>query len=227
MPHISSMSDTPPLASTPAPTYSVFTAPQPLAASVPYFKVPATPARPAAPVGYYSQVNQFAFMPNPNWITETEHMLQQQLLSGRQQIAARGLAKTNLYHSPLFVEEDVDINVRSASTTTARPAIQTTDNYDRRTRSAPTSHRSPSPERDYPRGTCTATRPSQAGPKQAQSTVTPAQDLEAFKLTWLQCCQTCLKHPLINLPPSSIPVLEARGIRHLRRKLLLRCGLKL
>ena len=70
MPHISSMSDTPPLASTPAPTYSIFTAPQPLAASVPYVKVPAIPARPAASMGYYGQGNQFAFMPNPNWITE-------------------------------------------------------------------------------------------------------------------------------------------------------------
>ena len=34
---------------------------------------------------------------------------------------------------------------------------------------------------DYPRGTCTATRPSQASPKKAEHTLTPAQDLEAFK----------------------------------------------
>ena len=88
MPHISSMSDTPPLAYTPALTYSVFTAPQPMAASVPYVNVPATPARPAAPMGYYGQSNQFAFMPNPHWITEREHMLQQQLLLERQQCAA-------------------------------------------------------------------------------------------------------------------------------------------
>ena len=39
----------------------------------------------------------------------------------------------------------------------------------------------PSPKRDYPRGTCTATRPSQASPKRAERTLTPAQDLEAFK----------------------------------------------
>ena len=31
------------------------------------------------------------------------------------------------------------------------------------------------------RGTCTATRPSQASPRKAEPTVTPAQDLEAFK----------------------------------------------
>ena len=44
-----------------------------------------------------------------------------------------------------------------------------------------TSRRSPSPKRDYPRGTCTATRPTQASPKRAEHTLPPAQDLEAFK----------------------------------------------
>ena len=53
-----------------------------------HVNVPATPARPAAPMGYYGQSNQFAFMPNPHWITEREHMLQQQLLLERQQCAA-------------------------------------------------------------------------------------------------------------------------------------------
>ena len=38
-----------------------------------------------------------------------------------------------------------------------------------------------SPKRDYPRGTCTATRPSQASPKKTERTLAPAQDLEAFK----------------------------------------------
>ena len=33
----------------------------------------------------------------------------------------------------------------------------------------------------YPRGTCTATRPSQASPKRAEHTLASAQDLEAFK----------------------------------------------
>ena len=51
----------------------------------------------------------------------------------------------------------------------------------RRERSASTSRRSLSPRRDYPRGTCTATRPSQASPKRAQDRPVPAQDLEAFK----------------------------------------------
>ena len=39
----------------------------------------------------------------------------------------------------------------------------------------------PLSQRDYPRGTCTATRPSQASPKKAEHKLTPAQDLEAFK----------------------------------------------
>ena len=51
----------------------------------------------------------------------------------------------------------------------------------KRARSASTSRRSPSPKRDYPRGTCTATRPSQASPKRAEHTLAPAQDLEAFE----------------------------------------------
>ena len=83
---------------------------------------------------------------------------------------------------PPQVGDDVDINVRrSASTKRARPEIQTTDET-KRARSASTSHRSPSPKRDYPRGICTATeRPSQASSKRAEHTLTPAQDLEAFK----------------------------------------------
>ena len=47
--------------------------------------------------------------------------------------------------------------------------------------SASTSRRSPSHKRDYPKGTCTATRPSQASPKRAENTLASAQDLEAFK----------------------------------------------
>ena len=83
---------------------------------------------------------------------------------------------------PPQVGDDVDINVRrSASTKRARSEIQTTDET-KRARSASTSRRSPSPKRDYLRGICTAAeRPSQASPKRAEHTLTPAQDLEAFK----------------------------------------------
>ena len=150
----------------------------------------ATPARLTALMGYYGQSNQFAFMPNPNWMTEREHMLQQQLLLERQQFEATLRANQAqpqpqppicALGPPLPVGDDVDINVISASTTRARPKNQTIDETRKRARSASTSRRSPSPKRDYPRGTGTATRPSQASPKQAQHTLTPAQDLEAFK----------------------------------------------
>ena len=199
MPHISSMSDTPllaytpSLASTPAPTYSIFTAPQPLSASVPYANTPATSARPAAPMGYYGQSNKFAFMPNPNWISEREHMLQQQLLLERQQFTATLRASQAqpqpqppicALGPPLPVEESVDINARSASSTIAKPTDQT---------NASTSRRSPSPNRGYPRGTCTATWPSQASPKQTQGTVSPAQDLQAFKADMTSMLSDMLK----------------------------------
>ena len=83
---------------------------------------------------------------------------------------------------PVQVKGDVDFSKRSASATRARPEDQFTSKAKaKRARPAPTSRRSPSPKRDYPRGTCTATRPSQASPKRAERTLTPAQDLKAFK----------------------------------------------
>ena len=80
------------------------------------------------------------------------------------------------------VEVNVDSSERSASVARARPQDQVTKQAKaKRAGSASTSRRSPSPKRDYPRGTCTVTRPSQASPRKAEHTVTPAQDLEAFK----------------------------------------------
>ena len=153
-------------------------------APLPYAAMPAMSARPTLPMGHYGQGNQFPLMPNPNWMmTEREQMLQQQLLQERQQFEAwRASQALHLFIGlPSKVGDDVDINVeRSASTKRARPENQTTDET-KRARSASTSRRSSSPKRDYPRGTCTATRPSQASPKWAEHTLTPAQDLEAFK----------------------------------------------
>ena len=86
------------------------------------------------------------------------------------------------------VESNINISQGSASVARARPEDQTTIKAKaKRTRSAPTSCRSPSPKRDYPRGTCTATRPSQASPKRAQDRSAPDQDIEAF---WadMTCC---------------------------------------
>ena len=76
------------------------------------------------------------------------------------------------------VEDDVEIiSVRSASAKRPRPKDQASDKAPKRARSASTSRRSLSPRRDYPRGTCTATRPS---PNRAEDRPAPAQDLEAF-----------------------------------------------
>ena len=68
-----------------------YTAPLPYAAykaPLLYAAMPAMSARPTVAMGYYGQGNQFAFMPNPDWMTEREHMLQQQLLQERQQFEA-------------------------------------------------------------------------------------------------------------------------------------------
>ena len=70
----------------------------------------------------------------------------------------------NSYFKPLFEEWPQHYKAkRAGSTSTSRRP------------------RGTSPKRDYPRGTCTVTRPSQASPRKAEHTVTPAQDLEAFK----------------------------------------------
>ena len=118
-------------------------------------------------------------------------MGQQQLLQERQQYEAWRASQAKASPQPqpqissagpVQVEGDVDFSKRSASATGARPEDQSTSKAKaKRARSASTSRRSPSPKRDYPRGTCTATRPSQACPKRAERTLTPAQDLEAFK----------------------------------------------
>ena len=165
------------------------TAPLPYAA--PYATMPAMSARPAVPKCYYGQGTQVPFVPNPNWMTERQQMLQQQLLQERQQFEAWRASQAQAIPQPqpqmtpagpVQVEGDVDFSQRSASATRARPEDQGTSKAKaKRARSVSTPRRSPSPKRDYPRGTCTATRPSQASPKRAEHTLTPAQDLEAFK----------------------------------------------
>ena len=166
------------------------TAPLPNAA--PYVSMPAMSARPALSMGYYGQGSQFPFVPYPNWMTEREQLLQQQLLQERQQqfeawraSQAQAIPQPQpqiTSAGPVQVEGDVDFSKRSASATRARPDDQITSKAKaKRARSASTSCRSPSPKRDYPRGTCTASRPSQASPKRAEHTLTPSQDLEAFK----------------------------------------------
>ena len=173
----------------PLPQYTAPTAPLPHAA--PYATMPAMSARPAGPMVYYGQGRQFPFVPNPGWMTEEQLLQQQQLLREKQEFDAwrASRAQANIHPRPQITSEgpvpgetNVDISQRSASVARARPEDQITSKAKaKRARSASTSRRSPSPKRDYPRGTCTATRPSQASPRKAEQTVTPAQDLEAFK----------------------------------------------
>ena len=61
----------------------------PSTAPLPYAAMPAMSARPSYPMGYlYGHGNLFPFMPNPNWMSEREQMLQHQLLQERQQFEA-------------------------------------------------------------------------------------------------------------------------------------------
>ena len=183
----------------------------------PYNNMPAMSARPTDPMGYFGQGGQLPFM-----LTQEQLLQQQQLLREKQEFvawrASRAQAKTQS-QPQIFseAEENVEINVdsseRSATVVRTRPQDQATKQAKaKRAGSASTSRRSPSPKRDYPRGTCTVTRPSQARSRQAEHTVTPAQDLEAFKadMTSMQ------SHMLQALPPSLIPILEAREIFQMR-----------
>ena len=152
----------------------------------PYNNMPAMSARPTEPMGYFGQGGQLPFM-----LTEEQLLQQQQLLREKQEFdawrASRAQAKTQsqpqiFSEAEVNVEVNVDSSERSASVARARPQDQVTKQAKaKRAGSASTSRRSPSPKRDYPRGTCTVTRPSQASPRKAEHTVTPAQDLEAFK----------------------------------------------
>ena len=189
LPYISGPPYTAPLPSTAPLPHAAYTAPLPSVAPLPYSTMPAMSARPTLLMGFYGQGSQFPFGPNPNWMTEREHMLQQQLLQERQQFEVWRASQAQpqpqppiISLSPVQVEDNVDIATRSASATRARPEDQITKKANAKgARSASTSRRYPSPKRDYPRGTCTATRPSQASPKWAEHTLTPAHDLEAFK----------------------------------------------
>ena len=182
--------------------------------------MPAMSARPTLPMGYYGQGNQFPLMPNPNWMmTEREQMLQQQLLQERQQFEAwrasqaqpQPLPPISSSGLPFKVGDDVEINAgRSASAKRARLEDQVTDKA-KRARSASTSRRSPSPKRDYSRGTCTAIRPSQASPKRAEHTLASAQDLEAFKADMTLILSDVLQSSLIKFASQFNPSSGGQG----------------
>ena len=122
-----------------------------------YSAMPSVMSARPYPMGYYGQGNQFPLMPNPNWISEGEQMLQHQLLQERQHFEAWRASQAqpqsqppiSLSGLPIKVEDDVEIiSVRSASAKRPRSKDQATDKAPKHARSASTSRRSLSPRRD-------------------------------------------------------------------------------
>ena len=146
--------------------------------------MPAMSARPAEPMGFFGQGGQLPFM-----LTEEQLLHQQQLLRQKQEFdawrASRAQAKTQsqpqaLSEAEVHFEVNVDSSERSAGVARARPQDQVTKQAKaKRAGSTSTSRRSPSPKRDYPRGTCTVTRPSQASPRKADMTLMLSDMLQA------------------------------------------------
>ena len=80
--------------------------------------MPAMSARFSYPMGYYGQGNQFPLMPNPNWMSEREQMLQHELLQEGSSLKLGEPSQAPISSSGLLikVEDDVEIiSVRSAS----------------------------------------------------------------------------------------------------------------
>ena len=141
-----------------------------------------------APSNFYPQGNQVPYMANPSWeASRREQLLQNQLLQERQQFeawkarraqpqpqAAQGQAPPLVPLEPTVIvkvpDNDVEvISVRSASAKRAAPRDQALTNVSKLARSsASTSRRPLSPSRDYPRGTDSALKPSQASPRRAE-----------------------------------------------------------
>ena len=158
----------------------------------PYNNMPAMSARPTEPMGYFGQGGQLPFV-----LTEEQLLQQQQLLREKQVFDAwrtsRAQAKTQpqpeiISEGPIPAEVNVEVNVdsseRSASVARARPKDQVTKKAKaKRAGSASTSQRSPSPKRDYPRGTCTVTRPSRASPRKLSIRLHLLRTLKALRLT--------------------------------------------
>ena len=153
-----------------------------------------------APSTFNAQGTRFPYMSNPSWeFSQREQMLQNQLLQERQQFEAWKahhaqpqvpqiqvppvVSSGPTVSEKVIVDDDFEIiSVRSASAKRTRPRDQATTNVSKRARSsASTSCRSLSPRRDYPRGTSTVTRPSQAIPKHTEDRPVHAQDLEVLK----------------------------------------------
>ena len=168
-----------------------------------------------APSNFYPQSNQFPYMANPSWeASQREQLLQNQLLQERQQFEAwkarqaqpqpqvtQGQAPpVPLELTVIVIAPDKDVEVilvRSASTKRAAPRDQASTNVSKRVRSSTsTSHRSLSTRRDYPRGTSTVTKPSQASPKRDEDRAAHAWGLEVFKANMTSILADMLKSSL-------------------------------
>ena len=124
--------------------------------------IPAMSARPAEPIRYFGQAGHFYLM-----LTQEQLLHQQQLLREKQEFdawrASRAQAKTQsqpqaLAEAEANIEVNVDSSEGSASVARARHQDQVTKQAKAKPAgSASTSRRSPFPQRDYPRGTCTVT----------------------------------------------------------------------
>ena len=125
------------------------------------------------------------------------------------------LAKPSLSLSPPLVhwghQSRLRMMLMSASFRRPRPGDQATVKAPKRARSTSTSRRSISPSRDYPRGTSTATRPSQASPKRPEDRPAPAQDLEAFKAEMTSILSDMLHYLLSNLASQFKPSSGGQG----------------
>ena len=85
--------------------YTAPTAPLPYVA--PYANMLAMSARPATPMGYYGQGNQFLFVPNPGWMTDEQLFQQQQLIREKQEFDAwrASRAQANIQPQPQITSE--------------------------------------------------------------------------------------------------------------------------
>ena len=152
-----------------------------------------------APCNFYPRSNQFPYMTNTSCkASQREQLLQNQLLERQQFEAWRArqaqpqpqvaqgqapplvpLESTVTVKAP---DSNVEvISVRLASAKRAAPRDQASTNVSKRARSsASTSRRSLSPGSDYPRGTDSVTKPSQASPRHAEDRSYACSGLEGF-----------------------------------------------
>ena len=139
------------------------------------------------PSNFYPQSNQFPCMANLSWeASQREQLLQNQFLQERQQFeawkarqaqpqpqVAQGQAPPLVPLEPTVIvkapDNDVEVISVRSSAKRAAPRDQASTKVSKRARSsASTSRRSLSPSRDYPGGTDSATKPSQASPRCAE-----------------------------------------------------------